>query len=213
MKQDDSREIVFYKNEKRRYTAIPFFTYSMNKIIPLLALAMIVVGGMFTYDQYQMHALSQKLITETTAIEKGYNDIVDQSVLPLANSPALLDIQKREISHMRSMRAELAQDQSVLKTVSLIHDLQLSLVLFIQSIKPDQPFAESEPIAMLKQEMSENSHMRALLTAYNETAKQWNDRVQGHIGILSADVLQPTNELLPYLRFDGQQEYLTTIKL
>jgi hypothetical protein len=187
--------------------------FFMKRALPLLTLLIIVIGGMFAYDQYVIRTLTATLTKDTTDIATAYGTLIDTNVLPLKAVGTFTQKQNAAVSHMTSTRADEAHEQTIAVRVSLIHDLQVSLIAFLQDLQPEQTFINSPQVATLQREMGKNGHMRDLLTTYNDDAKIWNDHQGNFFGSLSTMMPGSMVPLLPYLRFDGEQEYLTTIHL
>ncbi len=185
----------------------------MKKLLPIFILAALTIGGMFAYDRYQLTILSETLMKNTATIVKGYEELVDSTIVPLQKNNTLTEKQALAAAHLAALRTTLANEKQISVVVSLIHDVQLSLVAFLRDLKPDQPYVNSAEVALIQREMSKNGKMRDSLNAYNETAALWNHRMQSGLGSLRADIVGNEGALLPYLRFDGEQEYLTTIHL
>lgn len=193
-------------------TTLPVFSI-MKKILAVLVLLVLAGGGMIAYNQYQLRILEDDVKERAAAVVEGYGAIIDDTIVPLQKANALTQTQNASTRILTATRTELQAEEDITTIVSLINTVQLSLVSFLKGVTQDQPFAGSEGIALLQREMSEKGNMNTLLTAYNEAAKKWNDRVQNGIGNLKGDILGTEGRLLPYLRFDGQQEYFTTISL
>jgi len=185
----------------------------MKKILAVLLTLVLVVVGVVAYNQYQIRALETLVKEKAAAVAAGYGTIIDQTLVPLNKTQTLSQTQATILRVVTQTREALGEEEKTPAMVSLIHTMQLSLVSFLKSVQPDQSFSGSDPIAYLQHEMSERGDINEQLSAYNEAAKQWNDRIQNKIGSLKGNILGTEGALLPYLRFDGQQEYFTTISL
>ncbi len=185
----------------------------MKKLIAALALLIIIVCSFVLYEQSQAKALAALLKEKTDAVVAGYDTMIEKNVVPLQKAGILTATQTAALRPLDALREQIKKEEQIPAIVSLINSVQLSLVSFVASVQPDQSFAASEEITTLQMETSEDGQMNDLLTEYNEAAKKWNDRLESGFSGFKGDLLGSEGALLPYLRFDGQQEYFTTIQL
>lgn len=185
----------------------------MKKSVLLLALLVVTVVGVIAYDQLRGRMLADSLQRQTTEIAQGYKAITDRDFPMLVASRSLTKTQTDAVHAVALQESHLTAPLSLADKVDAIHHIQTAIVSFLQDVTPDQPFAQSPSMTDLQKEMGKDGQMRPLLSAYNQTAKEWNSRQSGGLRTLTSDILHQKGDLLPYLRFDGQLEYFTVIHL
>lgn len=185
----------------------------MRKTIPLLTLTVLIMSGLFLYNQYEERRIASALIEETGKIAESYDGLIEKNIIALQDKGMFTMQQRTAVEHMQLARKQFGTEMLISERVSLIHQLQKGIIAFLQDLQPEQAFVNSAEVALLQREMGKNGQMRALLTTYNELAGQWNDHQHTLLGNLLASLPGQKTETLPFLRFDGEQEYLTTIHL
>lgn len=185
----------------------------MKKLLAVLVLLVLCVVGIVLYEQSQTKALAALVRERADAVITGYEKVIANSITQLDKTETLNPAQLTSVHTLDTLSKQIQNEQNLSTVVSLINSMQLSIISFTASVQPTQPFADSEQVALLQLETSEDGHMNELLTAYNEAAKQWNDHEANSWVSFKGDLLGTEGSLLPYLRFDGAQEYFTTIQL
>jgi hypothetical protein len=185
-----------------------------KKIFILFVLACLVVGGGFLYEHLLFEKLSAELETQTKTITLGYNSLVTTEALPLSQRFELNTVQNRLIQRIKGLNEELKEDLPVASRIEKISALQTSLSQFVTAMPEGHPeIVTDASFAHVQEEMGERGHMRPFLEDYNSLALKWNRGLQSELGSLTAGMREEGTGLLPYLRFDGNQEYVPVIGL
>lgn len=182
----------------------------------LLLFLLLIVGAsvaVVTYHQYSMRALATELQEQTRVVAQAYQTVVKENVSPLKKTYELTRSQENIVTRIEALAAELQEETSAADTVHAISALQIALVNFIQSVPAEQPMAEDPLFMHLRHVMSERSPLSPLLTAYNSLAIRWNTNLQSNMGSLAGSISSDHRSLLPFLRFDGQQEFIPVVQL
>lgn len=184
-----------------------------RSLASLFVLLAIVAAGAVLYEQVSFKRLGAQLEEQTGAIGEGYAALVTGSLLPLSDAYSLTASQRSIMERAESGIERLRGSETIEQVLESIGMLQTALAGFIGTVTTDQAFVRDERFIRLQQEMSERGDMRELLNAYNSTALRWNNGLQRTVGSVAAGLGKPSDNLLPYLRFDGSQEYVTIVEL
>ncbi len=174
----------------------------------LLLLTMIAAGGVFL-QQSDERRLAAELKETIATVATGYQKLVHDLVLPLDAAGYLNDDQKQIAQSLRDISDTITQASSVQETTALVSKVQKGLTA-IANAKPTNPDTR---FTQLQEEMSENGSIVHILQSYNDIAVQWNARTHSLLGSMMGSVTNRTSDLLPYLKFDGSQEYVPVIQL
>lgn len=184
-----------------------------KKIASFLVLAAMITGGVIVYEQMTFKRLAAKLQVESETIAAGYLALASENMLPLTQAYELTPTQEKIAERVKEDKAKLEQADTLEERLQNISKLQVALVSFIKSVTADQPLVKDSDFIELQKEMGERGEMRTHLTAFNTTALRWNNGLQSEVGSLAARIGNTSRNVLPYLRFDGEQEYVTIVEL
>lgn len=184
-----------------------------KRLAAILALALAVAGGIVAYEHVVMARLTSTLDEKTGAIATGYIALVENNFLPLAETHRLTEPQRSLMQRVADTRRQLEEEAELEERIRIISLLQTALVNFIQTASPEQSFIKDARFIRLQKEMGERGDMRALLQEYNDTVLRWNNGMQSAMGSLLFSSGDGSRHLLPYLRFDGGQEFVTVVEL
>lgn len=184
-----------------------------KKLASFLVLAVAVTGGIVLYEQMVFRRLAAQLQAQADTISAGYQALATENLLPLAQEHDLTPAQERIAERIEETRAELAAAGTLEQKLQGISTLQVALVSFIKTVTADQTFVKDPLFVHLQKEMGERGDMREHLTAYNTSALRWNNSLQSEVGSLTSRLDGTERNLLPYLRFDGEQEFVTIVEI
>lgn len=184
-----------------------------RSLASFFVLLVIVVAGAVLYEQVSFKRLGAQLAEQTSAIGEGYAALVTDNLLPLRDAYPLTASQRSIMERAERGMERLQESDTLEEVLESIGTLQTALAGFIGTVTADQAFVRDERFIRLQQEMSERGDMRELLNAYNGTALRWNNGLRRTVGSVAAGLGKPSDDLLPYLRFDGSQEYVTIVEL
>lgn len=184
-----------------------------RRIITSLALILAVTTAAVVYQSFLFKRLSASLHRQADIIAEGYQTLVTDDLQPLQEEFPFTASQAKTAKRITDASTELAEAEALEDKLKGISMLQLSLVTFLTSVTAEQPFVKDGRLVHLQKEMGERGDMRELLRDYNTTALRWNNAVQSELGSLTAQVGGNGRSLLPYLRFDGEQEFVTIVEL
>lgn len=176
-------------------------------------LALAAAGGTVFYRYNEFRSAKAQVASDAGAVAEAYRGIAERTVFPLENSPSLSQDQRKTAGYVRDAHARLAEPGEPQSTVTDINALQVALRAYLrQSLASEELRALPETIT-LQQELSRDGQVRPLLDAYNNSAKAWNDIRTTTAGTMRAHVLGEDTEPLPFLRFDGEREFVNVVDL
>lgn len=179
-------------------------------VISVIALAA-VAGATVGYQCWQLQRLSIQAHEQTQAIMEGYSDIVSEYVVPLMGNAAISPEQEAYARRVKAILSDVPSAATVEDALNGISNAQAELTGFVRAAPVT---LQSDPaMRQLTQEMGERGEIRTLLQEYNTTALRWNTTLKGIIGSVAAAVGGIEQNPLPFLRFDGKQEFVTEVSL
>lgn len=186
----------------------------MTKVALFTAAVALVVGGGFTVkEQRERSALAAQLETETDHMADAYRQMAEQHVFPSENSTELTQDQRRAAAHVRTMYSKLSEDLAMPEKVTAINELQMALISYLRHSLFSPSFVDSTATLSLQQALGEQGSVVDILRDYNDTARRWNDLHATAMGRLQGQMLGQDQDMLPYLRFDGNKEFITIISI
>lgn len=186
----------------------------MKKRTASLLVLCIAVCAIFAWQYVSFLRMQGALERETAAIADGYAVIIEQHVKPLEASHPLSDAQTKLIRDMDTLSVALTEKKaSIADTVQAISNLQRALTRFSTSAANSPVIAADPSFAQLQKEIGERGTIRSLLSDYNATAAKWNHGVQSELGSVVSRIGGSDRSILPFLRFDGEQEFVPVISL
>lgn len=178
-----------------------------------LLLLALVAGGGIVYQQSAERRLSAELQEITTTIATQYQTLTNDLVAPLEASGKLNADQQSLLLHIRDVSDDMMHTSSILEKIKLISAVQKALTA-IASRELAGENGENDPrFAQLQEEIGERGAVTDDLQSYNDIAAHWNARTHSLLGSLMGSVTNTQEDRLPYLKFDGSQEYVPTIRL
>lgn len=165
------------------------------------------------YEQVLLGRLAATLQEQTALISAGYQSLITKNLEPLATQNEMNDQQKRILTRIDEFSTALETSESLEEKIQNISMLQVALVSFVKSVTVEQAFVKDAHFVYVQKEMGERGDMRELLRDYNTSALRWNNTIQSDIGSLTSQMDGSQRNLLPYLRFDGEQEFVTVVEL
>lgn len=184
-----------------------------KRIASLLVCAVAVGGGVIVYEQLLFKKLAAHLEEQTAAIAAGYGTLAVETLTPLKERQTLTTEQERLADRATNLAEEIDTPASLQEKIQRISTLQMTLVSFSKSAHATSDLANDPAFIRLQEEMGERGSLRGQLNDYNTTARRWNNSLQSDVGSVTMRLNGGNSSLLPYLRFDGEQEYVTTIQL
>jgi len=184
-----------------------------KRLITFLCLTLLAVGGVVVYEQVLLGRLATTLEEQTALIGAGYQSLITKNLNPLATEYEMDDQQRRVLKRIKEFSTSLETSESLEEKIQHISMLQVALVSFVKSVTAEQAFIKDPNFVYIQKEMGERGDMRELLSNYNTTALRWNNTVQSDVGSLTSQIEGSDRNLLPYLRFDGEQEFVTIVEL
>lgn len=176
-------------------------------VIPVVTLA-VIAGATVGYQYWLLQKLSAQASKQTQTIIEGYSTIVSEYIDPQTE---ISNDQQAFAERIHAILADLPKATTLEEKLNGISNLQTELTGFVQATPVEK---QHDPaMKQLSQEMGERGEIRALLQEYNTTALRWNTTVQGNIGSVAASVGGIDQNALPFLRFDGEQEFVTEVSL
>jgi hypothetical protein len=185
----------------------------LKQLITLVAAIVVLFVAFIAYEQIEKQTLAHGINAQLDDIATQYGTLIDHDLPPLAATHSFTAGQSFAVQKLDNERADIKAAATLTDKVNAVHALQMSLATFLREGTPTQPFLNDPAFIDLSNEMGKGGHMRALLNAYNEAAIHWNDSQEDPFRVVADRILGQKNELLPYLRFDGNLEYYTTISL
>lgn len=183
----------------------------MKKIVTLLVAIAVITGGVVLWQRFSFGGLSAKLQQQTDTIAAEYTKLVESDVLGVARAHKLTAAQVRLVERMKSSVSAFSGSLSLQDKIQQISMLQAALVNFTQST--DSTLTSDPQFQHIAEEISERSSIRETLRSYNDTAARWNARIQSGLGSLTGQLDSVKRTILPYLRFDGQQDFVPVITM
>lgn len=188
----------------KRVTKILFFT---------AAVALVAGGGFVIREQQEKSHVASLLAQQTDNVADAYRAMAEQHVFPSENSTELTQDQRKAAVLVRTMHSKLEQEMSIDEKVTAINELQMALIAYLRHSMFSPSFVDSTATLSLQQALGEQGSVVALLRDYNDSARQWNDLHESAFTRLQGTLLDQNDDMLPYLRFDGQKEYITVISI
>lgn len=184
-----------------------------KKITSLLVLTVAVAGGVIVYEQMLFKRLAAQLQEQTDTIAEAYLSLSTTHLLPLEERYELAQDQREAIERVESQMANLEAAATLETKLQHISLLQVGLVDFIETATVEQPLVKDASFVHLQKEMGETGAIRENLSLYNTLALRWNRALQSEVGSVAARMGGTSENILPYLRFDGEQEFVTIVEL
>ncbi|GEM_PF-3640334 len=196
----------------------------MKRIFPLLSLFILTIGGtgVVLYRQTSLTELTRDAEDRAEAVARAYSDLVDTQVRPLL-AENLLPTRHPAVPVLTSLSAALQQSSSLPERLARISQLQLALWDLVNSAAsaPEETTGTEEsavptgedPVAALKKSIGNRGTIADLLEAYNSAAMRWNRAQERPWFSLRARLSGTEPPRLPFLRFDGRQEFVPIIQL
>lgn len=179
--------------------------------IAFTLLVLVAVGGLI-YQQYATKHLAAELDTISGTIAAHYQALADDEVASLERTGSLTDGQRLLAKQIRDAKTEIMQTSSIKEKIQIISNVQQALTTL--AFAATDTDTEKDPrFSILREEMSEDSSVIDSLQLYNDMAAKWNARTHSLLGSLIGSIANKQADLLPYLKFDGSQEYVPTIQL
>lgn len=184
-----------------------------KRLLIILTLVILVVAGVILYEKVILGQLSAQLESQTTEIAQGYQTLITDDLNAVARTNTLNDQQQRILTRINENSSALTTAETLEEKIQNISMIQIALVSFVKTVTADQPFVKDTHFVHLQKEMGERGDMRELLKEYNTTALRWNKTVQSDVGSVTSQIDGSKRNLIPYLRFDGEQEFVTIVEL
>lgn len=186
----------------------------MTKVLSTAFVLVFAVMTAYVVVQQRTAAhLSRQLEEQTDAITQTYGHLAETQVFPIENSPDLTQDQRHSAARVRATLSKLGEDMEIGDKVVTINELQLALLAFLYHTTSSPEFGTSSGVAVLRHELGPNGRVRPDLDAYNQTARYWNDIRSRPLFTLQASLTPVDADMLPYLRFDGAQEFVPIITM
>ncbi len=187
---------------------------SLSKKLLVLFLLALVGGGVYAAKQQRSIASVQTLLeAQTQSIAGTYRVFADRHVFPSENSRELTQDQRKASVRVRAAYSKLSEGLSVVERVLAISELQVALISYMNASLSSSASRNSEAAQMLQKELGPQGSVREQLASYNDSARLWNAFQTTPSGALRGQLTGGDGNILPYLRFDGQQEYVSIIEL
>jgi hypothetical protein len=184
-----------------------------KKLSVVLGCIVVIVVCIVIYQQYVLNSLMAKLQEQVDLISAGYISLMDETIVSLQKQHNFTQAQDRLTERTIETREKLKTAETLEEKIQQIGMLQAGLINFTESAANDPAISKEESFLHLQHEMGETGDVRALLKEYNTTAQKWNGTLQSSMGALTADILNSDRNLLPYLRFNGDQEFVPVIRM
>lgn len=158
--------------------------------------------------------LRGELEHQVAAIAEGYTTMVREDVEPLETAYDMDATQTRILAQMKKASELLTEGNlSIEDQIQTISELQRALSRFSTAIADSPDIAVDPSFAHIQTQIGERGEIRALLTDYNATVAKWNHGIQSELGSVLGRIDSSGRSILPYLRFDGEQEFIPVISL
>lgn len=186
----------------------------MTKVALFTAAVALVVGGGFTVkEQRERSVLAARLDTQTDEMAAAYRQMAEQHVFPSENSTELTQDQRKAAAHVRTMYSQLTEEMVMTEKVTAINELQMALISYLRHSLFSPSFVDSTATLSLQQALGEQGSVVDMLRGYNDTARQWNGLRASTMSRLQGQILGQEEEMLPYMRFDGNKEFIAIISI
>lgn len=186
----------------------------MKKRTATLIVLFIALCAVFIWQYASFMLLRGELEHQVAAIAEGYATIVREDVEPLQRTHTLNTAQSRLFTQMQKTATLLADNHlSVEERIQAISNIQRELARF-STAAADSPDIVADPVfAHIQTQIGEHGEIRTLLSQYNDIAAKWNHGIQSELGSVLGRIDRTGRSILPYLRFDGEQEFVPVISL
>lgn len=187
---------------------------AMKKRTASILVLFVAVCGVFLWQYISFRSMRGQLEEVTAAIAEEYIAIVNEDVLAIESAHDLSAAQTRLVKHLKEASLNLEQeDMSLESTTQAISDLQRTLARFSTSVSTSSDIASDPSFSHLQTQIGERGEVRELLSDYNAIAVRWNRGIQSELGSVLGRFDGSDRSILPYLRFDGEQEFVPVISL
>lgn len=158
--------------------------------------------------------LRGELEHQVAAVAEGYTTMVREDVEPLASAYDMNETQTHILTQMKNASALLTEGNlSIEDQIQTISELQRALSRFSDAVEHSPDIAADPSFAHMQMQIGERGEIRSLLSEYNATAAKWNHHIQSELGSVLERIDNSGRSILPYLRFDGEQEFIPVISL
>lgn len=177
-----------------------------KQLFAIVALGSITTVAVFAYETFVTRRLAERMGVEFASIEATYIQISRTQIPALRaaiaepTSAQLAVLQTAESLPMSSSDAEL------IVRLNAVNRAQRVLREAAATLAEDPAVLALPEAVSLLDAVGEQGEVRALITAYNTSARTWNTKATSMVGSLVASVSGEERPQLPYLRFDGELE-------
>lgn len=184
----------------------------MKKAGILFLLAILLGVSAIVYKHYTLMAINTELELQTDVIAQAYHSLVSENVLPLIQGGTLTQRQQELASKAIETQTALQEKAtSIIDAVDRISAAQKAVTAFAASLGENQ--SEDPRVLTLQKETGEDGDVRSLLSSYNTLMLRWNAATQDSLASMTASITGNAATMLPYLEFDGEQDYAPEVKL
>ncbi len=173
--------------------------------LTLLVLTIAAVGGIIL-QQRAAAALLHEADRRAREAADAYVAIVEEEIVPLV-AAGHLSPQRPAAGAALAARDVLRDDLPLAAVLRNISGLQMALWDLTNNPPPTGWPSD------FRKRIENHSPVAGLLEAYNGAAIRWNRTLEGTLARLTASITGEKPQPLPFLRFDGQQEYVPVIQL
>jgi hypothetical protein len=186
-----------------------FSKYASGAFVLALAAAV----GVVLYQQNEIRSAKADVLRDAAAVAEAYRGIAERTVFPSENSTDLSQEQRKTAGYVRTAYGTLSEEKDLPDTVAAINALQVALIAYLRQSLASETLRTAPDTIALEQELGRDGSVRPLLDSYNTSAKAWNDIRETPAGTMRAHLLGENRDTLPFLRFDGQQEYVNVVEM